>query len=153
MPGQRAWYRANHPCRTTPNARAPQRAGGFDIWRVRRNSVSTPFGEPAHVPQLSTRGQEWGVTISPDGSTALVVSGDSRGNVYTSQFAVGGAPVDGEMDCDGDVDLNDFSELVSCLTGPDSTVSIDCDLANSDGDGDSDLHDYLIFSSALSTAP
>ncbi len=51
----------------------------------------------------------------------------------------------GDCDRDGDVDLDDLSLLVACMTGPGGGVPYDCDHADLDADGDVDLADFGIF--------
>jgi len=62
----------------------------------------------------------------------------------------GSSPCPGDMDDDGDVDLDDLSAMVSCLTGPDAgPVDPGCALADLDGDGDADLDDAAWFGRAF----
>jgi uncharacterized lipoprotein YddW (UPF0748 family) len=52
----------------------------------------------------------------------------------------------GDFDGDGDVDLNDYGDLLSCYNGPGNSYPIPvCEVADSDGDGDVDLTDYGAF--------
>jgi rhamnogalacturonan endolyase len=50
----------------------------------------------------------------------------------------------GDQDCDGDVDLDDFTAFALCLDGPMQAVDTDCVIADLDGDGDADLQDFSI---------
>ncbi|UCG31910.1 MAG: hypothetical protein JSU68_09615 [Phycisphaerales bacterium] len=54
-------------------------------------------------------------------------------------------PVPGDLDVDLDVDVEDHAMLVSCMTGPDQSVSPSCDLADLSGDADADLEDFAAF--------
>ena len=49
----------------------------------------------------------------------------------------------GDVDRDGDVDLNDLARFVRCSGGPGSVLP-KCINSDIDGDGDADLHDYAI---------
>ncbi len=50
---------------------------------------------------------------------------------------------------DGDVDLEDYTELSSCLTGPQDAVATGCEIFDSDCDGDVDLVDFAGLQTAL----
>lgn len=51
----------------------------------------------------------------------------------------------GDLDCDGDVDLDDFNIFAGCLTGPNGGVDSGCDTSDLNGDGDVDLLDFASF--------
>ena len=51
-------------------------------------------------------------------------------------------PVPGDLDGDGDVDVDDHAMLHACLTGPGQEVSDECAVADLDLDLDADLADY-----------
>jgi len=55
--------------------------------------------------------------------------------------------VPGDLDGDGDVDLDDYATLAGCLLGPGGGLGTDCDSADLDGDGDVTLLDYARFQS------
>ncbi|MCH7701911.1 MAG: VCBS repeat-containing protein [Planctomycetes bacterium] len=50
----------------------------------------------------------------------------------------------GDVDGDGDVDLQDYDQFIACLTGPDGGIIPGCESADGDGDGDVDLGDFSI---------
>ena len=53
----------------------------------------------------------------------------------------------GDLDGDGDVDLDDFALFADCLNGPDSSPAPTCSPsvdADMDGDNDVDLGDFII---------
>jgi hypothetical protein len=53
------------------------------------------------------------------------------------------APVAADLNGDGDVDLSDYVDFVSCHNGPNAPpAQPDCDAADFDADGDVDLSDY-----------
>ena len=57
------------------------------------------------------------------------------------------------MECDGNVDLNDYATFADCLSGPDVmpdpplpvTPSTCLDTFDADGDDDVDLSDFALF--------
>ena len=54
-------------------------------------------------------------------------------------------PAEGDLDCDGDIELNDFAAFHDCLQGPGAAVATGCDAADLDSDGDADLRDFSVF--------
>jgi len=60
----------------------------------------------------------------------------------------------GDVDFDGDVDLDDFATLPACMTGPVETDRLcDCRFFDMDHDRDIDLSDLTLFQGAFSAAP
>jgi len=55
----------------------------------------------------------------------------------------------GDADCSGVVDLVDTAQLADCLTGPDETLILGCEVFDADLDGDVDLEDMHILQSAF----
>ncbi|MCK4341447.1 MAG: hypothetical protein KAY37_06980, partial [Phycisphaerae bacterium] len=51
----------------------------------------------------------------------------------------------GDLDVDGDVDLDDFGVLSDCLVGPGVLPPLGCARPRLDGDWDVDLADYALF--------
>ncbi|MCK4343313.1 MAG: hypothetical protein KAY37_16485 [Phycisphaerae bacterium] len=51
----------------------------------------------------------------------------------------------GDLDYDGDVDLDDFNTFAGCLAGPDNAYPPECDGADLNRDGDIDLADFATF--------
>ncbi len=54
-----------------------------------------------------------------------------------------------DLDNDGDVDLDDYSILSSCIGGPSTTTTPACTIADLDSNGDVDLADHAIFTRAF----
>jgi hypothetical protein len=74
----------------------------------------------------------------------LLPSGDGLpGGDAIIHFAV--APLPGDMDEDGDVDLDDFSIFAGCMVGPGIAYPGGCDSADLDDEGDVDLADFAEF--------
>ena len=57
--------------------------------------------------------------------------------------------VPSDCDCDGDVDLDDFSDLQACLLGPGGGLGSACECFDLDGNGDVDLFDFAEFQVAF----
>ncbi|MCO6437522.1 MAG: PD40 domain-containing protein [Phycisphaerae bacterium] len=129
----------------------PSGSSNYDVWKSTRSSISAAFGPPVYQPDLSTPGPDLGIGVSQDGMDLYLVPNGSGGNgvVKHSRLAVPGQPVTGELDCDGDLDLVDFSEFAACLSGPDEDATIECTPADYDEDGDVDLADVVHFLTVL----
>lgn len=54
---------------------------------------------------------------------------------------------------DPDIGLDDLAAFVSCLTGVNGQVRLDCGCADSDNDGDSDLADWAHFQNIFTGSP
>ncbi len=72
-------------------------------------------------------------------------SDDMNGNGFPDECD----PVSGDLDGDGDVDLDDCFIFVECLDGPDTGYPQGCDAADLDIDGDVDLNDAALFQMAF----
>lgn len=62
-------------------------------------------------------------------------------------FLVLGMP--GDLDYDGDVDLDDFAQFGACMAGPGSGLEAGCECFNFDRDADLDLTDFVGFQTAF----
>jgi hypothetical protein len=51
----------------------------------------------------------------------------------------------GDMDGDGDVELDDYAGFLDCVTGPAGGLELGCEPADADADCDADLADFAIF--------
>jgi hypothetical protein len=80
---------------------------------------------------------------APDGVMFDSVSIDNASIVLTVAYGPG------DMDGDGDVDLDDFAAWESCLGGPEVTPGPDCEAADLDSDNDVDLDDFAQFQEAF----
>lgn len=70
--------------------------------------------------------------------------GTMAGTIILSGSAA--LPAPGDLDEDGDVDLNDFAGFQACFNGAARPPTIPgCELADVDGDGDVDLNDFAQF--------
>lgn len=125
-------------------AEGPTGLGGFDVWMLSRPSTAAEFGPPAHVPELSSEKDEFDVSITGDGRTLYLVRQlvNNAGSVYVSHLLQPEFPIPGDIDCDADVDLDDYRIFSLCETGPGGEVNAGCERADQDTDGDVDLADY-----------
>jgi len=64
----------------------------------------------------------------------------------------GGCASSGDMDRDGDLDLEDFAAFLDCVRGPAVNSQIRCDLADFDGDERIDLIDIAAFQNGFTGA-
>lgn len=68
-----------------------------------------------------------------------------EGSTYERGFLLTPVCRPGDLDCDGDVDPDDFNIFAGCLTGPNGGVDPGCDASDLNGDGDVDLLDFADF--------
>ena len=55
----------------------------------------------------------------------------------------------GDVDDDGDIDLDDFAILSDCMTGPDILPLGSCNVCDLDRDSDVDVCDFAVFQQAF----
>ncbi|MCA9253678.1 MAG: FG-GAP repeat protein, partial [Phycisphaerales bacterium] len=84
------------------------------------------------------------VSISP---TSLDVNGNGIPDECEGDCNTNGVP--GDIDIDGDIDLNDYAAFETCLGGPNVSSGTACCLSDLDGDGDTDLADFSLFQIVL----
>ena len=73
-------------------------------------------------------------------------AGEMSGGTFTLTGGFWFGCVPGDCDCDGDVDLHDFADFVTCLEGPGGGLpQPDCACFDLDGNGDVDLNDFAGF--------
>ncbi|MBN1512537.1 MAG: FG-GAP repeat protein [Phycisphaerae bacterium] len=73
------------------------------------------------------------------------------GSVYVVDLNCSFEP--GDLDVDGDVDVNDFVILAGCLDGPLGGLSPGCEGADLDGDLGADLADFGVFQGLFASEP
>jgi CubicO group peptidase (beta-lactamase class C family) len=116
-------------------------------------------GEP--VTQVGHGGSRAGFTsgfvLRPEANLAVsVLANADAGTVALSELAKAilhdfEGPSPGDLDLDGDIDLNDFVVFAACMAGPAViTPPPGCDPAHFDAadlevDGDVDMHDFSVF--------
>jgi hypothetical protein len=92
-------------------------------------------------------GFELGGSIGQPDASLFAMSGGSlqlTGGFWPGAIA-GPAPVPGDCDGDGDVDLEDYTDFEACLAGPGGGLGPDCGCVDFDDNGDVDLRDFAAF--------
>ncbi len=89
---------------------------------------------------------------SDDAGVYVCVASNACGSA-TSAGAVLGAPLLGDLDGDGDVDIGDLLALDACMRGPDVPILAGCAAADLDADGDVDMADQAVFQPAFNGGP
>ena len=106
---------------------------------VQYTPVDPPGGEPFALTYsgLNLRGNTLELYLGRTGSNYLMLS--------EVEFFGAPANIPGDLDHDGDFDMNDFNLLTGCLTGPALAHLPSCALADLDSDDDGDLADFAAF--------
>ncbi|MBN1510388.1 MAG: hypothetical protein JXB13_00095 [Phycisphaerae bacterium] len=91
-----------------------------------------------------------GVSTGGDFELRGTIGQPDAGDLASGSFGMFGGYwfgcVPGDGDCDGDVDLDDYTALADCLTGPQGgPVPVDCADFDLDIDSDVDLLDFAEF--------
>ena len=96
----------------------------------------------------------FGYAVTVSGDTAVIgayaddhAGGTDAGSAYV--FDLCSTP--GDLDGDGNVDLDDFLRFADCLNGPGVAYAVGCGAADLEGagDGDVDLADFAVFQAAF----
>jgi len=93
-------------------------------------------------------GDRFGYSVSVSGDTAVIGAyGDNSyaGSAYV--FDLCATP--GDLDGDGDVDLDDFLRFADCLSGPGVAYPVGCEAADMEGGNDVDEADFAVFQAAF----
>ncbi len=88
---------------------------------------------------------------------AMLVWADARNDAndlfiqnLSSDGELGGCTgVAADFDCNGNVDLLDFDDFESCMTGPNTALDPGCDAMDLDSDVDVDMGDFELFQAAF----
>lgn len=110
------------------------------------------FSDPVQFDVTGYYGATFSYDTSPNhlGSTALLTGFDTyKVSLYVDFAFVAlrfeSPVVAADLDRDGDVDLDDFAILSSCLLGPESPAVGSCVSADLDFDGDVDIADFASY--------
>ena len=87
-----------------------------------------------------------GGTYELNGTIGQPDAGEMSGGSYSLAGGFWFGQVPGDCDADGDVDLDDFTELAACLVGPGGGLAQPaCNCFDLDSNGDIDLFDFAEF--------
>ncbi len=95
-------------------------------------------------------GDQFGISVSVSGDLAVIgAHGDDDAGTISGSAYVFDLPTPGDLDGDGDVDLDDFAIFLDCVTGPGGGVPPGCDDGDLDVDNDIDYADFALFQEAF----
>lgn len=114
--------------------------GGFSEGRLYSLNADLTFRWSVDVPNVNVGGPALGQ------GGILVVCGTG-----TDVRAFRDGPA-GDVDGDGDADLNDYRRFRICLTGPGTPVSPGCQASDIDEDTDADLADFSLLANSFTGA-
>ena len=108
-------------------------------------SAYDPFGPPYDLL----------VTLDRETGEATIVGGfcPDKGCLFANGLTF--LPEPGDVDRDGDVDLDDFAIFQFCFTGPlesEDPLPVECRFLDTDKDNDLDLQDFAVFQGAFTGA-
>ncbi|MHC4609928.1 MAG: hypothetical protein ACYS7M_06230 [Planctomycetota bacterium] len=125
-----------------------------DIYGARVTTDGTVL-DPSGVPLRSTAMPEIDPAFLSIASTTLLAASTFKSEPEFCAYRIGIqvhnlSSMPGDCDSDGDVDLDDYADLYSCLDGPDAGLNDPaCDCFDSDADSDVDLDDLARFQEAF----
>ncbi len=136
----------------------------YDHARVRvsndGSSWSTIWENGASMSDASWSQQAYDISAVADGASTVFLRwsmGTTDGSVRycgwniddVEIWAVAPLALPGDMDSDGDVELDDFAAFVDCFTGPSGIAGLGCDAGDVDTDGDVDMADFYVIQRVL----
>jgi hypothetical protein len=83
----------------------------------------------------------------------LVSNADGQMTSTAASLTILSGVLPGDLDCDGNVDLDDLYVFIGCHSGPNTLRSDGCGGADFDYDGDVDQSDYGAFQAAYGSGP
>jgi len=99
-------------------------------------------------PGIVSGGDTFNPVVNATGIYTLTVSCDTCQDQDTVEVTAMSVTL-GDVDCDGDVDLADFSAFADCMDGPEIPFDAGCGVFDWDQEGDVDLPDFAAFQRAF----
>lgn len=125
------------------------KGAGMDVVRIVLDE--TKPNQPAGVATVFATGffHPLDVEVDPFGNLLIMEYGTWGPDIDARIFRIALADLTGDLDGDGDVDLQDYAVLLKCVNGPTNPIPPDCIGADMDHDGDVDLADHGAFQLAF----